>query len=150
MLKNLQYFYLFVFLSSLSGFAQTQSTITTQPLAVASICPGSLLDVPCTWTGTYSGNNVFTVQLSNGSEYVNVTTGNLNFSNTTGRYFVTATIPANTAAGTTYRVRVTASNPAVIGSPSNTQFAVKIKPGMPTVTPLDVMCQGTTATQLVF
>lgn len=107
--------------------------ITTQALAIATICPGSTFDVPFTISGSYASGNVFTVQLSNGGDYTDIATSGPSYSNTTGRYTVTATIPATTPAGTTYKVRVNASNPAVIGTPSTTQFAVKIKPGVPAV-----------------
>ena len=128
-----------------SLFAQAVS-ITGQQLAVTSICPGSLLDVPFTVSGALGVGNAFKVQLSNGGDYVDVLTSGASFNSATGRYSVQATIPVTVAAGTTYRVRVLASNPAIIGSPSN-QFAVKIKPGVPVVQPLVVLCQAFTAMQ---
>ncbi len=149
MLKQLHYLYLVILLSIYSGAVSAQNTITTQPLAITGICPGSTIDVPFTASGTYQSSNVFTAQLSNGSEYVNVPTGAANFNNTTGRYTVTATIPASTPAGTTYRVRVNSSSPAVIGSPSTTQFSVKIKPGVPGVDSLVLLCQAFSAMQQV-
>lgn len=147
MRQRLQYFSLIVLLQLCVGAAFAQNTITTQALAIASICPGSTVDVPFTASGTYLSGNAFTVQLSNGSEYINIPTGGASFNSSTGRYTVTATIPASTAAGTTYRVRVTASNPAVVGSPSSTQFSVKIKPGMPKVEPVVRICQAVSAMQ---
>lgn len=56
-----------------------------------------------------------------------------------------ATIPTDQAAGTTYRVRVTASNPAVIGSPSATVLTVKTKPAPPITPAVQLTCQRKTA-----
>ncbi|RYF73190.1 MAG: T9SS C-terminal target domain-containing protein, partial [Cytophagaceae bacterium] len=148
MSQLLQKLYFTLILSLCGIYLYAQNTITTQPLNINSICPGSLLDVPFTISGTYLAGNAFTVQLSNGSEYANVTTSGATYNSVNGRYTVSATIPATVAAGTTYRVRVVASNPAVIGTPSSTQFSVKTKPSAPAVTPLQVLCQGATANQL--
>lgn len=50
---------------SLSGIAQT--TISTQPLAQTSVCPGTLLNVSFAITGTFNPGNTFAVQLTRNS-----------------------------------------------------------------------------------
>ena len=122
-------------------------SVATQALSIASICPGSTFDVPFTISGSYTSGNVFTVQLSNGGDYTNIATSGPSYSNTTGRYTVTATIPATTPAGTTYKVRVNASNPAVIGAPSTTVLTIKTKPGVPMVQGPQSICQAYSAMQ---
>ncbi|TDB58665.1 hypothetical protein [Arundinibacter roseus] len=96
--------------------------ITTQNLTNPTVCPGVATSVGFTSTTAFAAGNIFTVQLSDasGSNFVNIpTTG------TTSP--LTATIPANTPAGSGYRVRVVASNPATIGDPSG-PFSVSAAP----------------------
>ena len=124
-----------------------QNTILTQPLDVASICPGSTLRVPFTQTGAYNANNTFTVQLSDGGNYVTTETGALTFDGSTGVSVVTATIPTNQTAGTTYSLRVIASNPAVVGAPSATSLTVKAVSPAPAVSAVSY-CRGVQANQL--
>lgn len=120
---------------------RAQNTISTQTLGVTSICPGSTVNVPFTRTGTYNANNAFTVQLSDGGDYKNIETEAPSFNSGTGVYTVAATIPQNQAAGTTYTLRVTATSPAVIGTPSATRLVIKTKPAPP-VAPAEVTrCQ---------
>ncbi|MEZ0487676.1 T9SS type A sorting domain-containing protein [Fibrella aquatica] len=131
---------LIIMLSVLSNELHAQHTITTQPVAQTSICPGSTLDVSFVASGTYPASNTFVVQLSNGGEYMDMPTGTASYNSSSGRYTVSATIPGNTAAGTTYQLRVTASNPAVVGSPGSTALVVKVKPGVPIVRNMTI-CQ---------
>ncbi|WP_107040340.1 lamin tail domain-containing protein [Brumimicrobium mesophilum] len=68
--------------------------------------------VSFTSTGTYNSGNVYTVELSNkfGSFISTTDIGSL-VSNATGLATIPITIPANTYAGTDYRIRVVSSNP---------------------------------------
>lgn len=88
-------------------------TITTQNLASATVCAGSTVPVSFTTTGTPVAGNVYTVQLSDatGSNFAAVTTTGTSSP-------LSAVIPAGTAPGAGYQVRVVSSNPAVVGSPS--------------------------------
>lgn len=140
-------FFLFIAALFTAVFSlRAQNTITTQTLGISSVCPGSPVSVPFTRTGTYDASNVFTVQLSDGGDYKNIETGAVAYNSATGIYTVNATIPANQAAGTTYSLRVTASNPAVVGTPSTTKLTVKVKPAPPNGTSPQYDCQFRSAT----
>ncbi len=141
MVKHLQRLILPALLSIICSTLWAQNTISTQAISTPSLCPGSLLTVPFTQTGTYSTSNAYVVQLSNGGDYSNLITGGVSFNSGTGVYTVSATIPSATPAGTTYSVRVTATNPAVIGTPSTTKLTIKTKPA-PLIAPVEVTdCQ---------
>ena len=90
------------------------NTITTGTLPATSFCAGDNLQVPFTTTGTYNVGNIFTVQLSDatGSFTTPVNIGN----GTTNP--INCVIPAGTAPGTGYLIRVVSSAPATTGSNS--------------------------------
>ncbi len=83
--------------------------------AVSSACAGSTTNVPFEISGSFNAGNVFTAQLSNASgsfaSPVNIgtLTGILSGS-------INASIPAGTAAGAGYLIRVISSNPALTGT----------------------------------
>ena len=99
------------------------ATITTNSVSGSPFCPGAGVSVPFAITGTYNAGNIFTAQLSNasGSFASPVNIGTLS-STTSGS--ISATIPANQAAGTGYRIRVVSSNPVVTGSDNGTDLTV--------------------------
>lgn len=108
---------IFAFLLSFVSLVQTTlaQTITTGTITGLSFCAGANLNVPYTKTGTFTGGNVFTAELSDasGSFASPVSIGTLaSVNNGT----IAATIPGGTATGTGYRIRVTGSTPAIIGS----------------------------------
>ncbi len=88
------------------------NTTTVTPLQV---CAGNTVQVVYTATGTWGAGNVFTAELSDatGSFAAPVAIGNVA---STTPVPITATIPANTPAGTGYRIRVSASMPATTGT----------------------------------
>lgn len=94
---------------------QTNNSITTGNLLPGPYCPGDVIQVPYTVTGTFNPGNTFTAQLSDagGSFFSPVSIGTLN---ATGDGTITATIPPGTPSGTGYVIRVTGSNPNVTGS----------------------------------
>ena len=142
MMKRLLWVQLLSFFSAISVTLHAQNTITTQAISISSICPGLPIYVPFTVQGTYAATNVFTVQLSNGGDYVNLATvGSVNLDGKSGIYTIPVSIPASTAAGTTYSIRVTSSSPAVIGTPSPTRLTIKAKPVTPTVEAIQLDCQ---------
>ena len=75
-----------------------------------SLCAGAPVEVPFTVNASFGSNNLFTAQLSNssGSFAQPVTIGTL-AGGAAGT--IHATIPANTSAGTGYRIRIIASSP---------------------------------------
>jgi hypothetical protein len=97
-------------------------TLTTQSVGQAMVCAGTAIQVPFERTGVFGTDNTFRVQLSDaaGANFTDIATSG------TGSP-LTATVPANTPAGTGYRVRVVSSNPVVTGEPS-AAFAVSSTP----------------------
>lgn len=100
----------------------TELLISVGTITPSSICAGSNLTIPFTINLPYNSGNVYTAQLSNASGNFDapVTIGTLS-SSTAGS--ITATIPAGTAAGANYRIRILASAPADI---SDTSLALTI------------------------
>ena len=88
-----------------------------QPYVDTLVCPGGVLTVAYTTNFNFQVTNTFTVQLSDATGSfaapVNIGTVTANASGT-----VSCTIPAATPAGTGYRIRIHASNPAFT-SPDN-------------------------------
>ena len=82
-----------------------------QPYTDTILCAGSSYNVAYTVNTNFQAGNTFTVQLSNaaGSFAAPVAIGTIT-SNTSGT--IACTIPALTATGTGYRIRIVASNPA--------------------------------------
>jgi hypothetical protein len=76
-----------------------------------SLCSGASFSIPFTVNTAYGSNNVFTAQLSNasGSFASPVNVGTLTSGNSGS---INATLPANTAAGNGYRIRIIASSPS--------------------------------------
>ncbi len=136
-----------LFLVGLFGaFHTSAQSLNTQPLTVTSVCQGSQIEV----TGIRSSlSGILTVELSNGGNtYAEIPSSLLSAS---GRYEITylATIPANTPAGSHYRIRLVSKNPDIIGTPSSTSLTVRAKPAAPTVSPNSVLlCQSQSASPL--
>ena len=130
---------------------RAQTILTTKPLAVTSACPGSTLSVSFSLTfGTYTTNTIFTVQISDGGDFSDISTGKtLSPDGTTvDERQISATLPTDLAAHTTYFVRVRTTNPDYIGSPSPTQLFVKgkeSKPPVPLVDSVNLACMGSSA-----
>src|SRR3569832_347398 len=111
-------------LLSILVFCFIYCTVSAQTIATGTppawICPPSQVgSVNYTVTGTYNPGNVFTAQLSvvfggfgnplSVGSAVSTGSGSINFQ-----------IPANTTAGSNYRLRVVSSNPAITGTASTT------------------------------
>lgn len=113
---------------SISSTPSSSNTISTGTLTGAPFCVdgtnGAAGTIAYTYTGTYNGT--FTAQLSdaNGSFDSPVAIG-------TGTSPIAVNIPAGTALGSGYRVRVVNNDPATVGS-SSTAFSVINTP--PTLT----------------
>jgi len=105
---------------TLTGNVLSSNTITTTtPIVGSPFCvtasAGVSVSVPFTSSGTFTGNT-YTAQLSNaaGSFASPVNIGTLVSDANSGT--ISATIPANTATGTGYLIRVVSNGPAVTGS----------------------------------
>lgn len=123
----------------------TSGTITTSTAIMGPLCSGASLNVDFTVTGSFSGGNVFTAELSDASGSFASPTSIGTLSGTSSGTII-ATIPAS-ASGVAYRVRVTSSAPAVTGSDNGTDLLI----GAPTanVTASTIDCHGGMSTVVV-
>lgn len=92
-------------------------------------------------TGTYTSGNQFTVELSDaaGAFTSPISLGSL--TGTAASDTIEAVVPAGTAAGAGYRVRVVSSNPVITGSDNGSNLIVGIIPTLSGVA-TDVSCNG--------
>ncbi|MEI2739660.1 MAG: hypothetical protein V9F01_12870 [Chitinophagaceae bacterium] len=98
----------------------TTGTVTAPPFILANCATTATGTVDFTSTDVFNGGNIFTAQLSDdiGSFTAPVSIGTLSLSGTGPSSTINITIPAGTASGTGYRIRVVSDNPLVIGSQS--------------------------------
>lgn len=114
----------------------SSNTIATSAIAGSPFCvtssTGASVSVPFTSVGTFTGNT-YTAQLSNaaGSFAAPTNIGTLVSNANSGT--ISATIPANTATGTGYRIRVISNGPTVNGSDNGTNLTVNL--GAVTIAP---------------
>lgn len=122
------------------------TTDAVQPLT--SWCEGSTttLQVSFTATGTYNAGNVFTAELSDGSGSFAAPTavGTLNSSASGTQVIPAVIIPGTTPVGNGYRIRVVASDPAIIGTDNGTDLVINALPSVTSSTYADV-CENETA-----
>lgn len=140
---------------SWTSFTASSNTITTNtaltgsPFCV-SASTGASVSVPFTSVGTFNAGNVYTAQLSNAAgsfaSPVNIGTVTSVLNSDT----ILATIPAGTAAGTGYRIRVVSSNPVVTGTDNTVNLTVQIPAAITTQpsTTVQNLCQSASATAL--
>lgn len=124
---------------------------TISPQFPSLLCSGNCYNVPFTAVGSFSTGNVFTAQLSdaNGSFTAAVNVGS--FASTSSG-FINVCIPANTPAGTNYKLRLVSSLPAY-SSPDlcNVTYTINVGPNInTTATPTSVCLQGQTTSTLTF
>jgi hypothetical protein len=98
-------------------------TITTEAITGSPFCPGSTINVPFSITGTFNAGNIFTAELSDaaGSFAIPVNIGTLS---STSAGTVAASLSFTQIDGTLYRIRVTASDPVVIGSDNGADLII--------------------------
>lgn len=127
----------------------TNTSLTGSPYCV-SASVGAAVSVPFTSTGTFTGANVYTAQLSSaaGSFAAPVSIGTL--SSTANSGTITATIPAGTAAGAGYRIRVVSDTPATTGTDNTVNLTVSTIVSITTQPSVSTqnICQGSSATAL--
>lgn len=114
----------------------TVNSITTQ-VSSLQLCDGSGVTVDYAATGTYTPGNVFTAQLSNalGSFAAPVAIGSV-VSTTSGS--VAGTIPAGTAVGSGYRIRVVSSTPPTTGTDNGSDITINNGPSAGTDTSAEI------------
>ncbi|HEV7380484.1 MAG TPA: hypothetical protein VGN64_11850, partial [Dyadobacter sp.] len=129
-------------LTAVSSIAQTTTATTVTPNPV---CVGSTITVAFSTTGSFIAGNVFKVELSKDDGTFPGTP-----LTTTGTASpLTATILGTTTAGTAYKVRVTASDPATTTTTASAAFAINAIPAAPTFTAPPSYVTGATASALV-
>lgn len=107
----------FLFILMISNFAFAASSITLNSVSPSRICFGASasLNVTFSKSGSFNNGNVFTAQMSDatGSFSNPVNIGSVVSRNAVP---ITATVPANTASGSGYQIRIISNSPAVISN----------------------------------
>lgn len=124
------------------GFQQPEQQISTGSVAI-SLCAGSNFNLPYTATDI-GGGNIFTAQLSDdaGSFANPLNIGTL--SGNASAAVINVTIPFNVIAGNGYRIRITSSSPAFIGTDNGSNIIISAAPvisDLPSVSTID--CSAT-------
>ncbi len=116
------------------------SSVTPSSFCVSSTVGDSVM-VDYAGTGDYNNGNTFTVELSDASgDFTSPTIiGSVNDTDTVGT--IACFIPAGTAAGTGYRIRVNASDPATTGADNGTDLVIGDFP-MASGAVTDLTCNG--------
>ncbi len=134
----------------ITGTSGAGATVGTGLITSTTYCSNTTtnVSVPFTVTGTVNAGNVYTAQLSNsaGSFAAPTAIGTLS-STGTGSLTISAVIPNGLAAGTGYRIRVDASNPATTGTDNGANLTVATATAVGiTSVPMDgVICAGSSA-----
>lgn len=123
----------------------TPSNLITAASASPSYCAGAALTVSFTTYGTINTGNVYTAELSNasGSFASPLNIGTLTSTVLTGS--ISANLP-NNAAGSSYRVRVSASNVSTVGNDNGADIIVNTLPVVTATTNASALCVGSSAT----
>ena len=133
-----------------TGQNAVSASLTTGTISPASWCAGTTasVTVPFTATGTFNSGNIYTAQLSDasGSFASPVSIGTLT-SAASGALTISGSISGATAAGTGYRIRVVASDPATTGTDNGVNLVINALPAVSiTATPANgTICAGQSA-----
>jgi len=103
-------------------------TITINSLSeTGPFCAGVTFDINYTLSGTYNSGNIFTAQLSDASgDFSNATNIGTFASEIAGT--INVTIPQNTIAGNTYKIRIISSSPFATGDIYTTNIVISETP----------------------
>ncbi|SFH24353.1 T9SS type B sorting domain-containing protein [Pontibacter chinhatensis] len=123
------------FISKLDPFLTTTS-VTTGPY-----CAGQTVTVRYQTTSILGRDYHAELSDANGSFASPVKIGSIHFNGNTGS--ISATIPANTPAGSKYRIRVVATNPGFVGSDNGADLIIKPTPPVPELTATSPSAGGT-------
>jgi hypothetical protein len=143
----------------LSGTCVSSTTITTSPLSTSSFTVNCSTPatgtVDFTSTGTFTAGNIYTAQLSNasGSFAAPTSIGTLNSTSNSGT--INITIPAGTATGAGYRIRVISSAPVTTGTDNGSNISITLNPctittGVVSGGPFAVDCSTSDAGSVAF
>ncbi|MCB0790790.1 MAG: hypothetical protein H6595_10525 [Flavobacteriales bacterium] len=111
----------------IEGSTTVPATITTNSTGAPTYCQGATLTVDYSVTGTYGPGNVFTAELSDASGSF-VTPTAIGSVAATVATPIPAMIPPGAQPGAGYRVRVTASAPATVGTDNGQDLAIVTAP----------------------
>ena len=121
---------------SVTSIAVSGNSIATGAIAGSPFCvtptTGYNISVPFTYapSGNFpTGATNFTAQLSNSAGiFTSPTVIGTIVSNGSGTQTISATLPANTGTGISYRIRVVSDVPAAIGSDNGTDLIIRLSP----------------------
>jgi hypothetical protein len=111
----------------------TSNVVNNPPFALNSCTDIAVGTVSFTSSGTFNNGNIYTAQLSDASGSFTPAVSIGSISSTANSGVITFTIPAGSASGTGYMIRVVSDNPVVIGS-NSTVFTITTS-CTPTLTP---------------
>ncbi|RYZ24619.1 MAG: T9SS type A sorting domain-containing protein [Chitinophagaceae bacterium] len=120
--------------------AATPTSLSLGAISGTTFCAGSPVSISYTASG-FSSGNTFTAQLSNSAGSFSSPTS-IGSVTTTASGVVTATIPAATASGSGYRIRLVASNPSTTTADNGTNLTINAKPSATISAFSDVSCFG--------
>ena len=123
------------------------ATITTSSISGSPFCAGTIVSVPFTISGAFNSGNVFTAQLSDASGNF-ASPVNIGTLSSTAAGAISATIPAGTASGTGYRIRVISSDPAINGTDNGVNLTINALPSAPTAASPQNFCGSATIADL--
>ncbi len=109
-----------------------RNEIITGSISGYSFCQGSFITVPFVLKGVVNTGNQFIAELSDpfGDFRYPFLIGSVT---STSAGFIEAIIPVNALPGSAYRIRVTASNPLLIGSPNTADLEIITLPAPPVI-----------------
>jgi hypothetical protein len=111
--------------------AVASASIASPTVPASAYCVGATLQLTFNATGTFGSGNVFTAQLSDANGNFSAATNIGSLSSLTPAP-ISVNIPTGAAAGTGYKIRVVASNPATTGAES-IPFSVSIPAATPVI-----------------
>lgn len=112
----------------ITGVSSVSNTINTGSVNSGPYCPGDVISVPFSSSGTFNAGNVYTAQLSDVGGNFNTPVNIGTLSSTSNSGIITATIPTNTPPGTNYLIQVTSSAPSVTGTNNGVSIIVNGTP----------------------
>ena len=126
-----------------SYFEEDTTAFIKQPFTDTVICAGATFPLVYTTNFRFQNSNTFTAQLSNASGSFASPVNIGSHADTTGDT-IWCTIPANTAAGNGYRVRIVSSGPADTSLDNQVDIRVKAAPAAFSNSSNSPVCTGTT------
>lgn len=135
----------------ITGDPVSQASITADLSQMDPICETNtaVISIPFEVSGTISAGNIYTAYLSDATgSFISASIIGTLASSLSGSLVMTAIVPPSTPAGTGYKVRIDASNPAITGIESTDNFTIFSLPIITfSSTPSDgIICQGNSAT----